>query len=394
MNHLSLRTLLICIVLPAVCYVLSLHALEEVIQRKWTAELRGVLIPDSRSLLQGHISIEDEIQRNIDSYLASRSTLRWGVVPRIVVKTETGRRLYPSSGQEPFYAYDSDMLPLRKAVPAPTQMLDVAKSNLKIMDEGIELTVSVDIPGRSWLANGVLAFYILIFALVLYRVYRLSTSEAERRNLRSRRALEAANHKLTMAEKRLHGVTDRERTYRREIESLKAELALASDAVRTTEGEALAEIEALETSLHESVALRKELEKGVSYLQHELKRIESSRKTPTKKQHKQINTSIKRFKTLYKNLEFHPRAVEGFLNLTNDLQLRAEEFIHKTNENSTRLSAKRKVFSRKGTVPVFECEFAYRGRIYWKPGRGGKTQILVIGTKQTQNKDLAYLEGL
>jgi chromosome segregation ATPase len=197
-----------------------------------------------------------------------------------------------------------------------------------------------------------------------------------------------------MAEKRLHSVTDRERTYRREIENLKAELALASDAVRTTEGEALAEIEALETSLHESVALREELEKGVSHLQHELKRIESSRKTRTKKQHKQLNTSIKRFKTLYKNLEFHPRAIEGFLNLTNDLQLRAEEFIHNTNEDSTRLSVKRKVFSKKGTVPVFECEFAYRGRIYWKPGGSGKTQILVIGTKHTQTKDLAYLEGL
>ena len=394
MNHLSFRTLLACILLPAVFYILSLHALERLIQRKWTAELQGVLIPDPRSLLQGRISIEDEIQRNVDSYLASRSTLRWGVVPRIIVKTRTGRWLYPSSGQEPFYAYDSNMVRLGKAAPALTQMLDVAETNLQIMDEGIELTVGVDIPGRCWLANSVLAFYILMFILVLYRVHRLSTREAERRNLRSRQALEAANHKLTMAEKRLHDVTDREKTYQRKIESLRVELDLAGGAVRATEDEALAEIEVLETSLRESVALREKLEKEASRLQHELKRIESSRKTPSKKQRKQIDTNMKRFKTLYKNLEFHHRAVEGFLNLPSDLQLRAEEFIHNTNEDSTRLSVKRKVFSKKGTVPVFECEFAYRGRIYWKPAGSGKTQILVIGTKHTQTKDLAYLEGL
>ena len=262
------------------------------------------------------------------------------------------------------------------------------------MNEGIELIVSVDIPGRCRLANSILAFYVLIFILVLYRVHRLTLREVERCNLGSRRALEAANHQLTMAEKTLEHVKHRERIYQRQIESLKVDLDIADAAVHTTEEEALAEMMGLETRLRESVCLKEKLEKEVSRLQHQLEQIDSSRKTPSKKQSKQVNTVMKRFKTLYENLEFHSRAVEGFLNLPSDLQLRAEEFIHKTNAARTRISVKRKVFSKKGTVPVFECEFAYKGRIYWKRGASGKTQILMIGTKHTQTKDLAYLESL
>jgi hypothetical protein len=103
---------------------------------------------------------------------------------------------------------------------------------------------------------------------------------------------------------------------------------------------------------------------------------------------------MKRFRTLYKNLEFHDRAVEGFLGLPADLQLRAEELIYNLNEDSSRLTAKRKVFSRPGTLTVLEAEFGYKGRLYWRQRKGGKAEILAIGTKNTQGKDLTYLESL
>jgi hypothetical protein len=86
--------------------------------------------------------------------------------------------------------------------------------------------------------------------------------------------------------------------------------------------------------------------------------------------------------------------VEGFLNLPNELDLRAEEFIHNMNEDSSTLTVRRKVFSKKGALPVLESEFAYRGRIYWKLRADGKAQILSVGSKNTQAKDLAYLERL
>ena len=132
----------------------------------------------------------------------------------------------------------------------------------------------------------------------------------------------------------------------------------------------------------------------ITDIRQELKRLESSRKATSRKQDRQIKSTMKRFGTLYKNLVFHPRAGEGFLNLQSDLQLRAEELIHNMNEDSSRLMVKRKLFSRKGGLSVLECEFAYRGRVYWRRGADGKTHVLAIGTKNTQAKDLAYLESL
>jgi hypothetical protein len=43
---------------------------------------------------------------------------------------------------------------------------------------------------------------------------------------------------------------------------------------------------------------------------------------------------------------------------------------------------------------MVESEFGYRGRIYWRRGANGKAEILLIGTKNTQDRDLAHLETL
>ena len=394
MKHLSFRILFSCILLPPLLYILSLQGLETLFEKKWTAELQGVLISDSRSLLQGRIGIQDEIQQNIDRHLASLFALKWGVLPQIVVKTRTGSWLYPPSSQEALYPFDSDALHFEKPPPGPTEMIQVAEKNLEVMNQGLELSVIVQIPRNTLLANSVLAFYIVVFASLLYRAYRVSAREAQQLSLRNQQALETATSKLTATQQRLMDVTDTEKLQQDEIDRLQAELGLASDRVRATEDEALTEMEKLENSFHESIALKEKLEVEVSRLAKELERIESSQKVPTKKQRRQINSITKRFKTLYKNLEIQPRAVEGFLNLQGDLQLRAEEFIHNMNENTNQLSVRRKVFSKKGAGPAFECEFGYRGRIYWRRGPGKKTQILVIGTKNSQTKDLAYLEGL
>jgi hypothetical protein len=380
--------------LPYILYISSLHVLEAFIQKKWTAELQGVLISDSRPLLEGRLSIEDEIQRNIDAYLASRYTLKWGILPQISVKTKTGRWLYPSYGQGMLYLFDSDAFPPEKPVSAPNEMLRVAERNLKIMDEGIDLSVTVQIPRTTWLANSIFVFYVLLFSLLLYQAYRKSAREAQRSTISNQQALEAANSKLAVAQQRLRDATAGERSYQKEVERLKADLDLASDRVRETENEALAEMEQLEKNLHESIALKEELELEVIRLGEEFERIESLQKVPTKKRLKQINNTMKRFKTLYKNIEIHSRAVEGFLNLESDLQLRAEELIHNMNEDCNQLPVRRKIFSKKGATPAFECEFSYRGRIYWRPGPGTKTQVLVIGTKNSQTRDLAYLESL
>ena len=371
-------------------YILTLQAMEGITQRKWTSELQGTLISDSRALLEGRMRIEDEIQKNVDAFISSCRALRWGFRVKIFVKTEAGRRLYPS---EIRYAFDQKKFPQERSISRPMEMMHWAEENLTIMDEGIELSLTVQIPRNAWLSNGILIFYILVFTFVLYRAYASSAREARQFELANQQALEAANERLMAAQQRLEDVSEKEAGYQDEIATLKSDLDLASNQVRETEDEALSEMEALEERLQESVGLKEELELEVLRLAEELERIQSAQQRPFKKRRKKTDSAAKRFKTLYKNLEIQERAIEGFLDLEVDLQLRAEELIHTMNDDSTKLTVKRKLFSKKGAAPTFECEFGYKGRIYWRPGPGTRTQILAIGTKNTQVKDLAFLEN-
>jgi hypothetical protein len=89
---------------------------------------------------------------------------------------------------------------------------------------------------------------------------------------------------------------------------------------------------------------------------------------------------------------FTERAVEGFNSLTDEFQLKAEELIHRINEDDSTVSVKRKVFGKGGKMNVLEVDFSYSGRIYYQKDSQAKTRILAIGTKTTQDQDLAYLE--
>jgi hypothetical protein len=381
MKHLSFRIIFLCIFLPPVLYIFSMHGLESYLQAKYTAELEKILISDPITLLQGQITIQRELQRNIDTLLKSLHATKWGVLLKVTVRTKTGRWLYPSVSTQTFDQSSSGEFYQSGRLSSPEAVLQVAKENMEIMDEGISLEVALQIPNNTWLANGVLVFYIFLFAGILYGAYMKNARESEQLSLQNQEALEAASTRLEQAEQQLSSLVDKEKDYHQEIEKLRAEVAKTSDRLRDTEDEALTEIETLEEKVQESLSLRQEMELEVLRLKEEMERLESASKPSPKKIEKQVDKTMKRFTTLYKNLEFHPRAVEGYLTLRSDLQLRAEELIHNINEESDRLVVKRKVFARKGAMPTFETEFAYRGRLYWKRTSGGKVRVLALEKK-------------
>jgi hypothetical protein len=394
MKHLSFRILFLCIFLPPILYIFSIQALELLIQRQWSADLRRALLSDTSSILAGNIRIQDQLQQNIDSYLAASRILKWGVVPRISVTTSAGRVLYPRPGQENLFSLNAGELSPEQPSANPLEFLQIAKENLKVINEGLNLSVIAQIPRNTWLANTILAFYIFLATCILYYVYRARTRETERLALRNQQELEAATARLASAEATVQQLSEKERKYQKKLQELQATAAMANNKIKAVEDEALMEMERFEEKLLENISSREQMETEVFQLRQELEQLQSGAKTSPRKQDKQVRASSKRFRTLYKNIEFDSRAVQGFVKLQADLQLKVEELIHTMNEDSGRLAVKRKVFAKKGALPVFESEFAYRGRIYWKRAEDGKVHVLAIGTKNTQSKDLAYLERL
>ncbi len=67
--------------------------------------------------------------------------MRLGVIARIVVKTKVDRRLYPKITPEPLYPFDSDTFHEEEKTPGPLEAIRVAKENLRIMEEGMSLSV-------------------------------------------------------------------------------------------------------------------------------------------------------------------------------------------------------------------------------------------------------------
>jgi len=374
-------------------YLFTLQGLEIFFQNKWAAELQKGLFSDTTPLMEGKTDIEDEIAGKIMQYLDASYGIKAGISADIFVKTKTGRLIYPQfnfqkSGKFGPYINRNENNPA-----SLEDMTHIAEKNRKIMQEGVQLVLKVNIPRNSWLAHGILTLYIMLFVFLPYWAYLSKTKEARELEISKQKAIDAANKKLTDAQEKLAKVSAMEMNEQLEIERLKADLDLAGAKVRETEDEALAEIEILDKDLHKNINLKEELELEVLRLEEELRKIESL-PVPANKEQKQLIDATKRFKKLYKNLEIHSRAIDGFTSLEANMQLQAEELIHTINEDGSRVPVKRKVFTKKGALSVFECEFGRNGRIYWSPGPGNKTQILVIGNKNTQNKDLAYIDKL
>ena len=63
-------------------------------------------------------------------------------------------------------------------------------------------------------------------------------------------------------------------------------------------------------------------------------------------------------------------------------------------DDPKRVSIKRKVFGKKNRETVFEVLFSYKGRLYYRYTNEQKLEVVSVGTKHTQAKDLTFLDQL
>jgi hypothetical protein len=132
----------------------------------------------------------------------------------------------------------------------------------------------------------------------------------------------------------------------------------------------------------------------IDALRDQIRQYEKARRSEEKQKVRAVEAAGKRFRTLYKKLTVHPRAVEGYIELTDDMRIKAEEIVHQLNENPDQVPIKRKVFGRKGMETVLEVIFAYNGRLYFRRRGDQRIEVLVIGTKNTQNRDLGFIKKI
>jgi hypothetical protein len=277
----------------------------------------------------------------------------------------------------------------------------LARENYRLLREGIAIDVRATIGNNTWLANGILVLYLfglLQFLWILARGF-VRTSEEEKLALAERLEREqgervaAIEGELARVRGRLdEAVRDEGEQASRirdlEQEKLRLEQRLGGwsweDATELEK-----ELERLETGLRDAQAERERQERSIRELSEKIQAREQ--KPVPRARAREAEVLERRLKTLYKGLDFENRVIADLINLGDDeALLRAEEAIKRLNDRDENLPIRRKVGGlERGNV--FELGFGAKGRIYYSHGEVGRMRIILVGAKNTQDRDLAYL---
>ncbi len=241
--------------------------------------------------------------------------------------------------------------------------------------------------------NFILFVYFSGVILILLIFYKIGSSRATRDN-KAKTALIDDLHKEEQAHKKLLENLKKERQDLFEnIKSLNTKYQNDKKKLKINEEEMFDEIISLEAQLNSFIELKHKNDEEINQLKLKIRKYE--RRKSSKNKRNEFDFIVNRFAVLYKDTEMNRRAISGFLSLDNDYQIKAEECILLLDRNPDLVTVKRKVFSGKKHKPAcFELLFAYNGRLYFTTNENNKIEILVIGTKNTQTKDMEFLHSL
>ena len=382
MKFLSLRILILCILLPPVLYIFSVQSIERHLKSRYTNEIEDIYLKDTRPLFEGSIRLKDAINRNINSYLQSKALIALGVKVAITVTSKQNTILYPA------------VVDAKEASLLPNDAMQIASNNYKLMNEGLKVNVDLSLEHNTLLTNAILGFYIFASILVLSFYYWTGVKKARQEEMEKNSELYRLKEVELNHADNLKDLMKDKKTLISEIKKIKKQLKKETIKARKNEDEMIKEIVALEEKIHNKIYLLNERQEEIDALKEKIKLFEKEARKESKQKAKVYNSVRKRFKTLYKNISIEKKAIIGFLDLTEDMKIKSEEIIHKLNENPKIVPIKRKVFSKKSRATVQEVIFAYNGRLYFRASKNSRIEILTIGTKNTQTRDLEYLDGI
>ncbi|BBO79492.1 hypothetical protein DSCO28_00580 [Desulfosarcina ovata subsp. sediminis] len=382
MRYFPFKTLILCVLLPPLVYVFSLQFIENTLQARYDRKLSATYTGDTRDLFDGSIRLQDAIRKNIDAFISNRKLVDWGVHVAITVKTNDGVYLYPD-------AYND-----QRSEIGVVDSVAIARENFKILSEGLIKTIDVKIDHNTPIANAILLFCVLVALLVLFIFYqhglKLATAEEQARKA----ALDDLEKDRQNGLDRLKQLETQRYRLSEKIETMRKTLDDERRKASATEDEMMDELLGLEEKIAEHQALKNEQLGEIEHLKVKLEQFEKEKDAQNRQSLKGIAAVKKRFGALYKNIDVHDRAVTGFMDLTEEMKIKVEEVVYQLNDDPKQVTIKRKVFGKKNRETVFEVIFAYKGRLYFRNISNHRVEVLVIGTKLTQNKDLAFLDKL
>jgi hypothetical protein len=362
--------------LPPVFYGVTVLGLERYLGKKYTRGVEQVCVGDTGPLFQGSVRLKDAVSGNVNHYLQQQRMLSLGVKATVWVTTAAGVVLYPA----PVDIDNSSLL-------SPDDPIEIATENYSFLSEGLSVAVDVKLGFGRLLSNIILGIYLLLTIIVLYIVYmagirKTEETEAEMNENLQRLEMQAEEYSARLSELR----ADREQ--------LEKSLQTERQKAGSNEAELFDEIVELDEKLSQNLLLQEEQEREIKDLTEQIRSYETRHRKAIAPKGKESDFVTKRFSALYKNLSIHERAIEGFCGLPEEVKIKAEEIVHRLNEAPDQVPIKRKVFSGKGRKTVLEVLFSYNGRLYFRHSKDQQVQVLVIGNKNSQSRDLEFIDKI
>ena len=249
------------------------------------------------------------------------------------------------------------------------------------MNSGLKVIADIKLPHGSKLANLILLLYSGISLAAFFVMYKIGSKKAGQNQRQKEERHQKIVQQLELDRQELFGT----------IKSLNKKYSEDKRKSKVNEEEMFEEIVSLEAQLNAYIESKQEKEVEIDELKTTLQK--TAKKRGGKGKRNEADHLSKRFAALYKTLQINKKAIDGFLSLEENQQIKAEEIIHQLDLDPSKVIIKRKVFSGKKSKTTFlEVVFAYNGRLYYRPGQE-KIEIEVIGNKNSQVKDMEYIKG-
>ena len=382
MKYFPFKILTLCILMPPILYIASVQVLEKKLQSRYSDEIEEIYIGDTRPLFDGSLAIADAITHNIDRYLQTKLLPSWGAKVSVTVTTRSNTIIYPAT-------FSPEGMST-----SPVPSIQIAKENYAALNEGFTVWVDVQIARDQFISYAMLTTYVFLAIMVFSFYYRRGSRIAAKETADIQSEINRLSQMEQTHQAKLETLNEQRKYLSDELRKTRKTFASEKEKASRTEDEMIDEIVSLEKSIQENLFRQQAQEEEMSLLKEKISRYEKGTLKPNKQKTKTSEALHKRFRTLYKNLHVHDRAVNGLLSLTPDLQLKAEEIMLQLHDDPKRVPIKRKVFGKKNRETVFEVLFAYKGRLYYRYTQEQKPEIVAIGTKHTQSKDLAFIDQL
>ncbi len=385
MKFFPLKTALACLILAPLIYVTSLYFLQSYLDERYLQKVQNVFIGDTKNLFEGRVTLEEQVTENIYAFLKMDWMVRHaGLDLKIIVTTKKGKVIYPT-----FINADAFLSSQEENADSD----QIAKQNFSILNQGLLVNVEIDLAHGSKLANLIL-MVCFGFALIVFMIfYKIGSSKAAQERNKKNKLIDGLQKEEQGLKEVLESLEKERQGLFENIKSLNAKYQEDKEKLKINEEELFDEIISLEEQLNSFIELKKRKEDEIDELKSRIRKYE--RRKSSKNKRNEFDFILKRFNTLYKNINMNRKAVTGLLNLNEDQQIKAEELVLMLDQTPDQVVVKRKVFSgKKHKTTCLEVLFAYNGRLYFRKDENNKIEVVVIGTKNTQIKDMEYLHNL